>query len=82
MVQPPARSPPGRARRSAALTDVYAAMRTGQLDMRTPHAQISMGLALLALGAYGTMQVASLMNHQAADSSASCQLTSLAGSDR
>jgi aminoglycoside phosphotransferase (APT) family kinase protein len=33
-----------------ALTDVYAAMRTGQLDLRSPHGLASMGLALLALG--------------------------------
>ena len=32
------------------LGDIYQGMRTGQLDMRTPYAQLSMGLALLALG--------------------------------
>lgn len=32
------------------LMDVYQGMRTGRLDMRTPYAQLSMGLALLALG--------------------------------
>jgi hypothetical protein len=32
------------------LTDVYAAMRTGQLDLQASHGLASMGLALLALG--------------------------------
>ena len=33
-----------------ALSDIYAAMRTGQLDLQAPHGLASMGLALLALG--------------------------------
>jgi thiamine kinase-like enzyme len=32
------------------LVDVYQGLRAGRLDMRTPYAQLSMGLALLALG--------------------------------